>query len=89
MKKIPVDCCGKCKCVNTCFNAFCTHPEGPRSLLDNLEVVHPDCPLPDDNEEKWKLLAETTFRNAMQVMCDLKAYAEKRSLPESEILTSD
>ena len=38
-----IDCCGRC--VHLGLSLFCYELD---QYLDDLDIIHPDCPLPDD-----------------------------------------
>ena len=55
MKLIKVDCCKHCplKCRSFLSGEYeCQHPTEEGMELDDLSIIHPDCPLDDAKEEK-------------------------------------
>ncbi len=58
MKVIRIEKCGECPLAETTFGEYpgekdisiCGHPDAYGHHLDNMYIIHPDCPLPDDKE---------------------------------------
>ena len=80
MKKITgIDCCKNCPLVLEFFVPYngkefkCSHEATYRMIIDNVDVLHPECKLEDDNEislhiedaeEVFEILCEIPFEQA-------------------------
>ena len=44
---LQIESCRECSWIDRDVFCYCNHPDGPSEPLEDITIIHPDCPLED------------------------------------------